>query len=85
MDAALGAALGGRVPLADAYGPAGSGKSWLCATAARALLRRKREAVVYPSATRAGASHAADHVRNIAVTLGVDKDDAADELSSPAS
>ena len=49
----------------------------MCYLAARALLRRKREAVVYLSATRAGASHAADHVRNIAVTLGVDKDDAA--------
>ena len=77
VDAALGAALGAAC-LSHVYGPAGSGKSWLCATlAARALLRRKREAVVYLSATRAGASHAADHVRNIAVTLGVDKDDAA--------
>ena len=77
MDAALGAALGAAC-LSHVYGPAGSGKSWLCATlAARALLRRKREAVVYLSATRAGASHAADHVRNVAVTLGVDRDDAA--------
>ena len=77
MDAALGSALGAAC-LSHVYGPAGSGKSWLCATlAARALLRKKREAVVYLCATAATSRATADHVCNVAVTLGVNKDDAA--------
>ena len=77
VDAALGAALGdGQV--SHVYGPAGSGKSWLCATlAARALQRRPKDKVMYLCDSLAGAGAAAGRTCNIAVTLGVDRENAA--------
>jgi len=77
VDAALGAALGdGQV--SHVNGPAGSGKSWLCATlAARALQRRPTDKVMYLCDSLAGAGAAAGRTCNIAVTLGVDREDAA--------
>ena len=55
-------------------GPAGSGSRGSARCPRRALLRRKREAVV--SCLCAGGPSTRPPVRNVAVTLGVDEDDA---------